>query len=301
MIVQEPGKVTDRITLLGRKESNVYHLDCGDEAVILGGGMVQIVPEVDEQISRFGLDPQKIKRIIILHSHFDHCGIVPFFTGKWPHVSVAASEPAKAMLVKQKVVDTIHAMNRAALERYNMLEKAEEMGFADFTGIGVHEVLKEGLSIGCGDRTLEILEVPGHSSCSIAVYVPGEKAMFASDAGGIALGDDVFTAANSDFDKYQQSLEKMAAYDVDVCLSEHYGARTGQDGRNFLPRSKQAAAEFRERIEQSLERTNDPDKTADEISGDVIARSPQDFLPKEIISMIIRQMAGNLYKKQAGS
>lgn len=301
MIVQEPGKVTERITLLGRRESNVYYLDCGSEAVIIGGGTVHIVPEVDEQIRQFGLDTQKIKRIVILHSHFDHCGIVPFFTGQWPQVSVAASEPAKAMLVKPKVVNTIHAMNRAALERHNRLEKAEEMGFADFSGIEVNEVLKEGAKMACGDRTLEILEVPGHSPCSIAVYVPEEKAMFASDAGGIALGDDIFTAANSDFDKYQQSLEKMAARDIEVYLAEHYGARTGEDAVNFLPESIRAAERFRRQIEKSLDRTQDPDETAEEITEEKMKNAPSDFLPREIVSMINRQMAGFIFKQRTGS
>ncbi len=301
MVIQTPGKVTERITLLGRRESNVYYLDGGTEAALLGGGMVYIAPDVMNQIREMGLDTQKIRRILILHSHFDHCGIVPFLQKQWPGVSVAASEAARAMLAKPKVVEAIHGMNRAALERQNLLEKAGEMGFADFPGIAVNEVLKEGQTVACGDRTIEILEVPGHSSCSIAAYVPEEKAMFASDAGGIALGADVFTAANSDFDKYQQSLEKMAAYDVEVCLSEHYGARTGQDGRNFLPRSREAAAEFRQMMEQSLARTNDPDQTAAEITENIISRSPPEFLPKEIVSMIIRQMAGYLDKKRAGN
>lgn len=301
MILQEPGKITERITLLGRKESNVYCLDGGSESVIIGGGMVYIVPEVAEQINEFGIDENKIKRIVILHSHFDHCGIVPFLRKKWPWASVAASEAARAMLAKNKVIETIHAMNHDALKRKNMLEKAEEMGFADFEGINVDEVLKQGQKIACGDRTLEILEVPGHSSCSIAVYVPEEKAMFGSDAGGIASDSGVFPAANSNFDKYQQSLEKMAAYDIDVYLAEHYGVHTREDAKNFLPRTIKVAQQLREKIEKSLDRTNDPEKTADELTEERMKNAPSEFLPKEIVHMINRQMAGFLYKQRADS
>lgn len=301
MITQEPGKVTERIILLGRRESNVYVLDGGTEVFLVGGGMVHIVPEVLEQLEEFDIDERKISKIVILHSHFDHCGIVPFFKNKWPWVSVAASEAAKAILAKPKVVENIHAMNRATLERENRLEKAKETGFADFSGIDVDEVLKEGQKISCGDRSLEIMEVPGHSPCSIAVYVPGEKALFASDAGGISLGDKdegIFTAANSDFDKYQQSLEKMAARDIEVHLAEHYGARTGQDGRDYLHKSIKAAADFRQKMEESLDRTRDPKQSAAEITEEMMKQTPSDFLPREIVSMIIGQMANFLAKKR---
>lgn len=290
MKIEEPGKVTDRITLLGRRESNVYLLDGGSEAAIIGGGMVYIVPEVLEQIREMAVDPEKIKRIVILHSHFDHCGIVPFFKKQWPRAAVAASAPAKAMLGKPKVIETINAMNHETLKRRGRLDDAKEKGYADFEGIEVEQVLEDGQKIACGDMTLEILAVPGHSSCSLAVYVPEQKALFASDAGGIEAGDEIFTAANSDFDKYQQSLEKMAGLDVAVYLAEHYGARTGQDAANFLNRSISAAAEFRTRIEQSLAQTGDPEKTAKDLVAEKMESSPSDLLPPEIISMIVGQM-----------
>ncbi|MCF8095212.1 MAG: MBL fold metallo-hydrolase [Desulfobacteraceae bacterium] len=297
MIIQDPGKVTERITLLGRREATVYYLDGGTEAAIIGGGMVHLVPEVMEQIREFGIDERKISRMVILHSHFDHCGIAPFLKKKWPWVSVAGSEAAKAMLKKPKVVEQIHAMNHGALERANRLEKAKEMGFADFEGLDINEELKEGQKIPIGDRTLEILEVPGHSSCSIAVYVPEEKAMFGSDAGGIMLNDDILVAANSNFDKYQQSLEKMADRDVEIYLAGHYGACTQEDGRNFLPQSIHAAARFRRQIKESLDRTQDPDKTGEELTEEKMKNAPRDFLPREIVSLINRGMANFIFKQ----
>ena len=290
MKIKEPGKVTDRITLLGRRESNVYLLDGGSEAAIIGGGMVYIVPDILDQVRDMAVDPEKIRKIVILHSHFDHCGIVPFFKKQWPWATVAASVPAKAMLAKPKVIETINAMNQEALKRRDQLDDAKEKGYADFKGIEVEQVLEDGQTISCGDLTLEILAVPGHSSCSLAVYVPEQKALFASDAGGIEAEDAIFTAANSDFDKYQQSLEKMAGLDIDVYLAEHNGARTGPDAANFLNRSISAAAQFRSRIEQSLAQTHDPKKTAKDLVAEKMDNSPSDLLSEEIISMIVGQM-----------
>lgn len=301
MKIQQPGKVTDKITLLGRRESNVYFLDGGSQSALIGGGMAYIVPDVMDQIRDMAVDVEKIKRIVILHSHFDHCGIVPFFKKQWPWAKVAASAPAKALLVKPKVVEAICAMNHEQLKRHDRLHIAAESGFADFSGIEVEDVLEEGQKIVCGDLTLEILEVPGHSPCSVAVYVPEQKALFASDAGGIALGDEIFTAANSDFDKYQQSLEKMAALDVDVYLGEHYGARTQQEAKEFLQKSARAAADFRRQIEQALEQNNDPQQAAKQLTAERMQKAPSDFLPEKIIYMIIGQMVNFVSKKQGRS
>ena len=96
MIIDRPGWVTERILLLGRRESCVYVLKGNDEFVLLGGGMIHIVPDLLNQLNEFGIGEDKIKRIIILHSHFDHCGIVSFFKKRWPWATVTASERAKS-------------------------------------------------------------------------------------------------------------------------------------------------------------------------------------------------------------
>lgn len=290
MIVEKPGKVSERITLLGRRESCVYLVDGKSEAAILGGGMAHIIPEVLEQIKQSGVDEQRIQRLIILHSHFDHCGMVPFFKTRWPHMTVAASQPAKELLAKPKVVAAIDSMNKASLDRFDRRKKARVLGFEDFPGIAVEEVLSDGDTLRCGDLSLEILAVPGHSPCSIAVYLPEQKAMFASDAGGIPFGDGIFTAANSDFDQYQRSLEKMAGYEVAIHLAEHYGARLGPDGESFLKRSAESAKTARQTMEDLLARTGDPKQSTEKFTDRIMAQAPPDFLPREIVALVVGQM-----------
>ena len=290
MIVETAGKVTERILLLGTKAANVYFVDGNKKAAIVGGGMVQTIPEILKQIEVFEIDAHKIQYILILHSHFDHCGIVPFFKKRWPWITVTASKPAQDVLMKPKVINVIQSMNNEALERDGRVEQATQLGFSKFTGIAVEKVVGDGDRLTVGDITLEIISVPGHSPCSIAAYLPDEKALFASDAGGIPLGRTIFTAANSNFDLYQQSLDKMAGYDVDIHLAEHYGARTGPDGKKFLKQSIAAAAEARKTMESYLAKNSDIQKGAEEITDSVMALAPPDFLPREIIARILAQM-----------
>lgn len=289
MIIDQPGKVTERIYLLGRRETCVYLLDGGDACALIGGGMAYIVPDILKQIKALGVDEEKIERIIVLHSHFDHCGAVASLKKRWPRAVVSASARAAELLAKPKVVDSIAQLNRDMAAVYG-IKPASTTPALEFAPAAVEQTLNDGDRLPCGALEMQILAVPGHSSCSIAVHVPAEDALFASDAGGIPFGDKIFTAANSNFDLYQQSLEKMARLKASVHLAEHYGARTGEDGRRFLTDAIAAAAETRKLYEATWRRIGDLQQSIDEVTDHIMAQAPAGFLPRRVIALVTGQM-----------
>lgn len=299
MRISKPGWITDRILLLGREESNVYLLK-GEEHTLVGGGMITIVPDVLTQLSSFGVDESRITRLLILHTHFDHCGTAPFFAKRWPQLKVVASKRGREMLGNPKVVESISFLSKTALEQAGMEEKARELNLA-FEGVEVKETVDGGDRVNWGGVELEIIDAQGHSSDSIAAYMPSEKALFASDAGGIPFGDDVFAAGNSNFTKFQQTLERFLQYDVDIHLAEHYGAFTGEDAKRFMPRSIEAAKETRRLMEESYARTGDAEKSTAELTDLIMKRAPEYFLPREVMSMVIGQMMRYIAKTQSGA
>jgi 2-aminobenzoylacetyl-CoA thioesterase len=295
MVFETPGKITDRIWLVGRRESCAYIVGGEDEYALLGGAMAYVAPDVLDQLKRFGIDDAKIRRIVILHSHFDHCGMVPFLKRRWPWAAVTASARSRELLQKPKVVAHIAALNQALITSAGLT--GEVGGDAlHFDGIAVEAVVGDGETLPCSDLTLEIMEVPGHSSCSIAIYIPEEKALFASDAGGVPFGDKIFTAANSNFDLYQTSLAKMATRDVAIHLAEHYGARSGEEGRRFLSEAMAAAAETRHVLEATYAATGDEARTAAIITDRIMAEAPVDFLPREVVALVAGQMVHYIAK-----
>ena len=177
-----------------------------------------------------------------------------------------------------------------------MAERAREFGLDGLDAFPIDDAVRDGEVLTCGECTLEIIATPGHSSCSMAVYVREEQALAASDAGGIPFGETVFAAANANFDQYQASLEKMSGYPVKAHLCEHYGAFTGADAPRFLPRSREAAKAMRSLIEESLTRTGTVEATASEIEEIVMREAKGYFLPREVMRMVISQMAGYLAK-----
>ena len=295
MIFDAPGKITDRIWLVGRRESCAYIVGAEDEYALLGGAMAYVAPDVLEQLADFSIDETKIRRIVILHSHFDHCGMVPFLKRRWPWAVVTASARSKDLLQKPNVIESIAALNQAMTAPSVPTDRVAVSDLR-FDGIDVEAVVGDGDVLGCSDLDLEILEVPGHSSCSIAVYIPEEKALFASDAGGIPLGDKIFTAANSNFDLYQASLAKMATRDVAIHLAEHYGARSGEEGRHFLEKAMAAAVETRSSLEKTYAETGDETRTAAIVTDWMMDEAPVGFLPREVVAIIASQMVHYIAK-----
>jgi glyoxylase-like metal-dependent hydrolase (beta-lactamase superfamily II) len=296
----EPGKVTDRILLLGKRESCLYLVDGGRESVVIGGGMAYIAPDLIKQVEAFSVDERKIRRLIILHSHFDHCGLAPFMKKKWPWVIVSASQRAKELLADRRVSESIGNMNRMAMVRAGLEERAGETGFG-FTTIEVEEILREGDRVLCGDLNLDVIEVPGHSSCSIALYLREEKALFASDAAGVRYGDYYMAAGNSNFDLFQQSLEKMSRFEVEVLLGEHFGALDGEEGRGYLQKAITEARKTRNLIEESYCRTGDVEKSTEEVTQAFLSGAPKDFLPPEVLSLVAGQMVRYIAKTMGGN
>ena len=81
MWMREPQEVNEEIEYLGTSDMCVYLLK-GREYMLIEGGMSYIVPTLLMQLEERAVDQSKITKFLILHSHFDHCGIVPFFKSK---------------------------------------------------------------------------------------------------------------------------------------------------------------------------------------------------------------------------
>ena len=117
MNCQKPGKICDGLWYLGRPESGVYLLEGRDGSVIISGGMSYLVPTLLHQFDEFGLKEDRIQGIIILHAHFDHIGIVPFFRGRNPGLKIYASARAWQILSEPKNIDTINQFSGRLTER----------------------------------------------------------------------------------------------------------------------------------------------------------------------------------------
>jgi len=296
MRIRNAGKVTDGLWCLGSEASNIYLLEGDEESMIVSGGMSYLVPTLLEQFQVFGIDETRITKLLILHAHFDHIGTIPFFKRRNLSLEVYASARGWEILGMPKAITTINNFGRNV---------AVHMGFEgvysqydiewrdDISG----KTVVEGDHLGVKPLEGIVYETPGHSSCSVSFYVPSIKALFPSDGGGIPYKEMIIASGNSNFTKYQESLEKLKDLDVEFLCADHYGYIIGEEAGNYIRESIQAARARRSEMEEVYLQSRDMEVATRELVKRFYRDNPDYLLTPEIFAGVYRQMLRHIAKE----
>ena len=296
MRIRNAGKVTDGLWCLGSEASNIYLLEGDEESMIVSGGMSYLVPTLLEQFRVFGIDEARITKLLILHAHFDHIGVIPFFKRRNLSLEVYASARGWEILGMPKAITTINEFGR---------DVAVHMGFEgvysqydiewrdDISG----KTVVEGDHLGVEPLEGTVYQTPGHSSCSVSFYVPSIKALFPSDGGGIPYKDMIMATGNSNFTQYQESLEKLKDLDVEFLCADHYGYIIGEEAKNYIRESIQAARARRSEIEEVYLQSRDIEVATRELVERFYRDNPDYLLTPEIFAGVFHQMLRHIVKE----
>jgi glyoxylase-like metal-dependent hydrolase (beta-lactamase superfamily II) len=289
MRVRKPGKIRDQLWFLGAEESCVYLLEGTTESMIISGGLSYLVPEILKQFEEFHIDETRIGKLLILHSHFDHGGIVPFFKRRNPKLQVYASARGWEILQMPRAIQTFNQFSHSVARRGGkeaILAEHDLDWKEGITGLPAFE----GDRIDLGNLDVLVIETPGHSSCSISVYVPKLRALFPSDAGGIPYRDTILAFGNSDFTRYQQSLEKLRDLQVEYVCADHYGYVAGEEAGDFIQKTIEVGKQERSLMEAAYRRIGNIDSAAQELTRAYYHKHPDWVVSSEIVEGVYRQM-----------
>jgi glyoxylase-like metal-dependent hydrolase (beta-lactamase superfamily II) len=290
MRFRKAGKITDHFWYLGREESGVYCLEGADGAMLINGGLTFILPDVLKQMQSFGIDAGKIKKFLILHSHFDHTGIVPYIKRTWPDIDILASAPAWKILAMPKAIEIMNTYGHMSAQMAGAGDalKAYDLDWRDdIKG----SVIGGGDVIDLGGITLQIFDTPGHTNCSITAYEPAMKALFPSDGGGIPFADVCFPSMNTNTIQYLESLEKIKPLPVSYYCADHYGYITGDEAGGFIDLTLTEGRRWKAELENCyLKNTGDLDAAAKSITEDFYRLNPGYFIAPDILEGVFKQM-----------
>jgi glyoxylase-like metal-dependent hydrolase (beta-lactamase superfamily II) len=226
-------------------------------------------------------------------------GIVPFFKRRHPEIEVYASERSWEILQMDKATLTINEFGRNVARRMAKEDIYSTYDLDWRNDVSGHTV-RDGDRVDLGGLEVSILEIPGHSSCCIAAYVPELKALFPTDGGGIPFDDTIVSSGNSNYTKYQESLERLKELEVDYYCADHYGYITGAEAREFISKSIESAKENRVRMEEVYRSTRDIDVAAQELTSSFYQEHPDYFLSPEIFLDVHRQMVRHVATVMGG-
>ena len=290
MWIKQPGTVSERIELLGRPELCCYLMK-GDTYAMVGGAMAHVVPEVLAQLEELNVDLERIRHLILLHTHYDHLGMAPYLARHWPWLKVAVSKVGANILENQKALEAIQDYNNSILKAENLIEQMEPLDLVK-EGFPVHHRIDARMELNLERGVkLQIIDAPGHSVCSMALYFPGEYTLFPSDSIGTLTEQRILPMGSSNYDDFQESIDKLSKIGAEIICFEHFGTLTPPDGREFCGRAKKGAEEFREEMITVYQKNEDVELTAEEMARDLYCGlSEKGLLPEDLLRDILKRM-----------
>lgn len=210
-------------------------------------------------------------------------------------MEVLASARTKEVYGKDKAIQFIRERNREMIEYYGMEREAAELNL-DFDAIPVDRVVREGDRVDLGNGLIaEGIEVPGHSSCSIAAYVSKMKALFGSDAAGIPNErGTIYPIGNENFIQFQESLVKLSHYDVEILCAARKGVFLEKDGREFVSKTMRAAEQLRQEVIARFAETGNRERITTELCDRIYAEVKTVDIPKGIFLRVMKSIVDNI-------
>jgi glyoxylase-like metal-dependent hydrolase (beta-lactamase superfamily II) len=251
LIVAHTGCIIDRLYMLENPAVPVYLLD-GENPAIFDAGFSFLGHHYAAAISKV-LGNRAPAYCLLTHSHFDHCGSVSVLKSHFPKMKVVCSEPAKATLARPNAIALIRELNRSSAEVFRKNGFSGDASL-QFTPFEIDMTVKEGDVLRISpDRTLQVIETPGHTRDCLSYYIPEIKALICSEAAGIADPTGyIVSDCLVDYDQYVNSMKKLKLLDSDVICLAHRYVFTGQDAGNYIPQSLKYCDEFRILVETCL-------------------------------------------------
>ena len=220
----QPIAITGSFYQLGMPAFPVY-LSLGNSGMLIEGGTGGTAAIIVEQLDELGIEPGRIKYLVLTHSHADHIGAVPHLKRLWPHLKVVASQVAAKLIKREETIEGFIPMDRTIAEI--MLAKgriAELPPELDDYAFEVDMVVKEGDTIDLGSGIeWSIYETPGHSPCQIALYEKKEGTLVIGDATGFYVPEKGVFWPNyfHSLEAYCHSIRKLMALSAQRAALSH--------------------------------------------------------------------------------
>lgn len=145
--IQPSGRIAENFYLLNLGFVGIYVLDTGESLVAFDAGMK---PEaVLAAFSRLGLDPNRVKHVLLTHSDRDHTGGLPAFPA------------AKVYLPKAELAMLDHSTPRFLGLLYSKPLKVN------------YELLEDNQELTFGSAAIKCISTPGHTAGSMSFLVNG--------------------------------------------------------------------------------------------------------------------------------
>lgn len=226
-------KITDVRKLKG---DSAFLLDDGETAVLYDSGFGFTGFDVAENIKKV-LGERKLDYIFLTHSHYDHALGSAYVLKCFPTAKVVAGRYAAEIFTRDSAKSVMCELDRKC---------ADQCGYGEYEFLGddlrVDIPCSDGDIINAGKMQFRVLNLPGHTKCSVGFYCEERKLLLSTETVGVFDGEKtILPSCLVGYKMTLESIERVEKLKIKRLLSPHYGLLDENQTSYFLSNTKNSA------------------------------------------------------------
>ncbi len=237
-------KITDVRAVPG---DSAFLIDDGKTAILYDSGFAFTGYQVANNIKK-ELGERKLDYIFLTHSHYDHALGSVYALQYWPDAKVVAGEYAVKIFQKDSAKSVMRDLDRKFAAKCGVTEYEDLID-----GLRVDIPVGDGDTVQAGDMKFTVINLPGHTRCSIGYYLEQEKILLSCETLGVYDGEE--TIIPSYLIGYQitlNSIRKATRLPIERLLLPHHGLLSKEKTAFYLQNAEKSAVETAEEIVEIL-------------------------------------------------
>lgn len=215
-LYHKPFEIVDKVYFVGNTWVSAFLLDTDAGLVLIDCAIQETLYQLVDNLYQLGFDPHNIRKILLTHGHFDHCG-------------------AAGALQKMSGCEVWVGEGDADFFTDHRERIAHEDRCPVFEITGCYDYSKP---IDLGNFQLEVVHCPGHTQGTSSFFFPAQyrgRTVNCAIHGGLGAGVlqdkmlEELGLPKSLRQDYCDSIDKVIDRPVDVVLPSHAGHAVGYD------------------------------------------------------------------------
>ncbi len=228
-------KVTDVRKQLG---DSAFLLDDGKTSILYDTGFGFTGFDVAENVKKV-LGERKLDYIFLTHSHYDHALGSAYILRYYPEAIVVAGRYAADIFTRDGAKRVMRELDR---------KFADHCGAGDYPFLGdelrVDIPAADGDIIKAGDMEFEVIDLPGHTKCSVGFYCKQYSLLLSTETIGVYDGEELILPSYLvSYKSTMESIDRVLSLKIDRLLSPHLGILNEVQTAYFLKNAKRCSEE----------------------------------------------------------
>jgi glyoxylase-like metal-dependent hydrolase (beta-lactamase superfamily II) len=224
-----PGIVGIDTMMAGTARLTAAYLVRAERPALIETGPATSVARVADALETLGMGHADLAHVVVTHIHLDHAGGAGAISGRYPLAKIWVHERGARHLADpaRLVASTIRT--------YGAEHVATMFGTTEAVPADRLRPMLEGTTIDLGDRSLTVMDAPGHASNEVFLMDSATGALFTGDGLGTYLPElhairPAAPAPEFDLEMALASIRRARSAGPSMLLFSHFGPALSVDG-----------------------------------------------------------------------